>query len=321
MTEEATPIRGAVRVQVSTSTEGLVAGSSFSVFVKIQNPFEVALTVHRVSTFLPTEVLDVDACLREERAATLERELMAVDQDAKTAGLEPMAYVPRRVRNSRWKRFIWRVGIPGISLEYGGTAVAREVGTVQLGGMSLEMAHVPDRGSTKDALAAERGKYLASLEALEHPADSPELLQPGNSSTRVFTLKTRRWFLFRPASYQLQIKIEYEIGGLGNVDTVEHVLPVKAAVGSMVAGSVLGSMAGWFTAKGGQVNSPGELLGGCVTLVLSAMGVVLFARKKDVQPLIAIEDFWGGVAVGFLIAYSGPRVISGLLGGQETESR
>ena len=43
------------------------------------------------------------------------------------------------------------------------------------------------------------------------------------------------------------------------------------------------------------------------------MAVVLFARKKDVQPLIAIEDFWGGIAIGFLVAYSGPQLIKNLL--------
>ena len=50
-----------------------------------------------------------------------------------------------------------------------------------------------------------------------------------------------------------------------------------------------------------------------VSLVLAAMTVVLFARKKDVQPLIAVEDFWGGVAMGFLAAYVGPAIFENLL--------
>jgi hypothetical protein len=35
------------------------------------------------------------------------------------------------------------------------------------------------------------------------------------------------------------------------------------------------------------------------------MTVVLFHEKKDVQPSIAVEDFRGGVAIGFGVAYSG----------------
>jgi uncharacterized membrane protein len=120
---------------------------------------------------------------------------------------------------------------------------------------------------------------------------------------------------FKPASYRLQIEVEYEIGDICNTDTIEHHLQVKASLASMIFGALIGGMGGWFTNQVGTAKP--DLAHGVsllVSLVFAAVTIVLFARKKDVQPLVAIEDFWGGVAVGFLVAYSGPKVFSGLLG-------
>lgn len=33
--------------------------------------------------------------------------------------------------------------------------------------------------------------------------------------------------------------------------------------------------------------------------------VIAFARKKDAQPILSIEDFWGGVLIGFLAGFLG----------------
>jgi hypothetical protein len=108
---------------------------------------------------------------------------------------------------------------------------------------------------------------------------------------------------------------EYEIAGVRNVDTIEHLLQVKASLISMILGALLGGVGGWYTSKGGAIKMDiSEALGLGVSLVLASMAVVLFARKKDVQPLIAVEDFWGGIAIGFLVAYSGPKFFGKLLG-------
>lgn len=37
--------------------------------------------------------------------------------------------------------------------------------------------------------------------------------------------------------------------------------------------------------------------------------IVLFSRKKDIQPFIAVEDFWGGLAIGFISAYIGTEIL------------
>jgi uncharacterized membrane protein YfcA len=115
--------------------------------------------------------------------------------------------------------------------------------------------------------------------------------------------------------------VEYELAGVRNVDTIEHLIQIKSSLVSMIMGSILGGLGGWFTSKGSSVKfEPAAIIELFVSLVLSAMAVVLFARKKDVQPLIAIEDFWGGVAIGFLVAYSGPKIFEKLIPNPPTGS-
>ncbi|KYF52694.1 hypothetical protein BE08_25085 [Sorangium cellulosum] len=141
------------------------------------------------------------------------------------------------------------------------------------------------------------------------------MLQAGNSTARSFTVRSRRALWFRAASYRLLIEVEYEIDGASNLDTIEHVLKVSASLGSMIAGAVVGGVGGWFAARGGGARLDMETgVSLAASLVLVAMAVVLLARKRDVQPILAIEDFWGGVAVGFLIAYAGPSLFAGLFG-------
>lgn len=54
------PVRGSLRLTVSTSSPQVTAGSDFSIFVVIQNPFDVPITIHQVQTHIPVELIDVN---------------------------------------------------------------------------------------------------------------------------------------------------------------------------------------------------------------------------------------------------------------------
>jgi hypothetical protein len=117
-TQEVSPIRGAIRTSVSTSTEGLIAGENFSIFVTIQNPFEVPLVVHRVSAHLPTEFIDVDQRLRELQAIRLEERISEIEEAGRIVGLSPSTTIPRR--QNRWPSFLRSVSLSffGLTLDF-----------------------------------------------------------------------------------------------------------------------------------------------------------------------------------------------------------
>jgi uncharacterized membrane protein YfcA len=57
------------------------------------------------------------------------------------------------------------------------------------------------------------------------------------------------------------------------------------------------------------------LLSLITAMMIAGIVVVAFARKKDAQPILSVEDFWGGVFVGFLAGYSGKAFLEKTLGG------
>ena len=61
------PIRGSLRLRINTSSPKIAAGSDFSIFVVIQNPFDVPITIYQVQTHIPIELFDVNG-LRLDRA-------------------------------------------------------------------------------------------------------------------------------------------------------------------------------------------------------------------------------------------------------------
>jgi hypothetical protein len=56
---ERRPIRGSLRLDVSISTPLVTSGSDFSIFVTIQNPFDVPIEVVQVLTHIPVELSDI----------------------------------------------------------------------------------------------------------------------------------------------------------------------------------------------------------------------------------------------------------------------
>lgn len=330
------PIRGAIRVTVATSTENVIAGDEFSIFVTVQNPFEVPLTVHRVSTHIPVEFYDVEQRNRIRTLRTLEDQKAELEESARLLG-QPSHSSLQRTSSAIGRFFssLRRLRWMGFEVEFdpttgAGLAIARDlvpdVTTLETS-VSLPLvgrytvtrhlkAQEPDESRERlmHQIEEERARFERAMDAIRRPDAATLDLQPGNSTTRVFTLRSAKAVWFKPATYRLRIEIEYEIGGLRNTDTVEHILQVKASLASMILGSLLGAAAGFFAQSGQSISlTIASIIGFVTTLILAAMTVVLFARKKDVQPLIAVEDFWGGVAIGFLAAYAGQRLLSSLI--------
>jgi hypothetical protein len=323
-------IRGAIRTDLSTSTDMLVAGQEFSVFVTVFNPFELPLTLHRISTYLPTEFLDVD---RQEYLDDGQQQLDDLQEAAQGVGIQLSLSAAAQPQPERRGVLRWLGPInPQPAPSDGGPAVARHMTTAspQLETKVPKLLRKTEslrkrlKGKRKedipDELRDEVAKHFRRLqrELATVQGDIPQVLQPGNSTTRVFTVvsKTRTWFT--PSTYRLSIEVEYEILGRRNLDTIQRTLQVRASLVSIAAGAVAGAAVGWLVKQGftgfdlsteGFERFVRMLLSLVAILLVAGMSVLFIARKKETQPLVSVEDFWGEVVVGFLVAYSGQQIV------------
>src|SRR5262249_28266285 len=89
--------RGDLQTRVSTSKPNIVAGQEFSVFVIIDNPFEVPIVLYTVETQIPVEIVDIVG--RQRRRAVILEEDPSLNQQ------------PRGIRSAivrrTWDR--WRI--------------------------------------------------------------------------------------------------------------------------------------------------------------------------------------------------------------------
>lgn len=153
---------------------------------------------------------------------------------------------------------------------------------------------------------------------------APVTLQPGNSTLYEFKLRTRHWLFFNPTTYNLNVQVQYEMKGIENHDTVKYQLSIRAPIKAQIYGSIIGSIIGTILHSNhvweGTVNHLFDNKFPYVQLIvpvrfmasalLAAVLVIAFARKKDTQPFITIEDFWGGFFIGFLAGFVGKSLLN-----------
>lgn len=180
-----------------------------------------------------------------------------------------------------------------------------------------------------DASASNPGaEYITAVSAGSPLADGlipPEglLLQPGNSLVQVFTLRSEHSTFFPPAAYNLEFQTEYEIDGRVNQDTISYKLTVRAPLKAVILGGAIGALLGWLVRQSTESTATANavtfqemtvsLFRGVTAVVIGGISVVALARKRDAQPFISIEDFWGGLFVGFVAGYGGTTFLQTLI--------
>jgi hypothetical protein len=183
--------------------------------------------------------------------------------------------------------------------------------------------------SLRPLLGSSGGEVVQAMGQAGASDQDPEVeLQPGNSTVKVFTVRTVNALFFVPSLYNLNIEVEYKIDEKTNHDTVAYEMNVRAPLGAIITGSAIGSIVGYLVRAGLDptilikvltTHTPEETIrfwAGLVTAILiGGIVVVAFARKKDAQPILSIEDFWGGLFVGFLSAYGGEGLLKQVTGG------
>lgn len=330
------PIRGPLRYDVDTSSPQIEAGRPFSVFVRVTNPYDVPAIVHGMTTRLPAKFEDLEATARDRERIELTVKLQELTQS--------LLQEPFSVRSAvNEKREMLKDAAKDLlrALPFGAFLLSGYKVAEYATAGTLSSAHVvtgrilnPDsidviRQAIEQPNADPAAVQRAILDEVKHrlremnaARRAPVILQPGNSTVHAFTLKTTQAVFFTPSSYNLSIQVEYEIDSNVNQEAISYRLDVRAPIKALIFGSVIGSVMGYLVkdiydhkslvgllqkrdALGGL--SWGIALLGAV--LLGVLLVIAFARKKDTQPLISVEDFWGGVFVGFMAGYMGSSIL------------
>jgi hypothetical protein len=161
---------------------------------------------------------------------------------------------------------------------------------------------------------APREAIATTIPAEQEPEapTEPIVLEPGNTALKKFTVKTLHDVMFTPALYTFHIEVQYEVDGKQHRDAGKQSFNIRAPLKALVYGSFWGALVGAsLRALKEQPDNLGALLSlssltaAIAGILIGAVIVVAFARKKDAQPFITVEDFFGGAFVGVIAGYVG----------------
>jgi hypothetical protein len=130
----------------------------------------------------------------------------------------------------------------------------------------------------------------------------------------------------RPDTYTIRCDVTYTFDGKIYHSSIEIDVSIFPSLASMLVGTLLGAVLGTVlkelftkTELMKDINTLG--IGGTIApiipilfsnMILGFMIAVVLMRKKDVQPFLTIEDFWGGILVGFLTSYTSSQILEQL---------
>lgn len=183
------------------------------------------------------------------------------------------------------------------------------------------------------------GLALARTVKLKSSLPDGVALQPGSTVVYTVVLNVEKSLIFTPTQYCLQFNVNYSFTpelprtfeeATAKEDeiltnTIAHELAIRPSVYSLIIGAMFGGFVGssvkilqttpsanWqnFTA----VNLLAPLVTIAVAVILSGMAIIFMARKSDAQSFVSIEDFWGGMLIGFLVGYTGTSFFETLTG-------
>lgn len=167
-------------------------------------------------------------------------------------------------------------------------------------------------------------------------------LQPGGTVVYTALLYVKSSIIFTPSRYRLQFNVNYSFSPKAPslhsdtdrkeireevlfTNTVAHELSIRPSVYSVLLGSGIGGFTGSVArllqitpTDKWQAFSSVDAFTSCTAVVLavilSGIAVVFMARKSESQSFVSIEDFWGGLLIGFLVGYTGTSFFEQLTG-------
>ncbi|MCI5127002.1 MAG: hypothetical protein D3905_01780 [Candidatus Electrothrix sp. AS4_5] len=216
-----------------------------------------------------------------------------------------------------------------------------EIGTLKVGS---NITTVGIYGGKREGISTRVGKVevydseiaegLAQARTVKLKSSLPDgvALQPGSTVVYTVVLNVKKSLIFTPTAYRLQFNVNYgftpetprtfeeatqkEDEVLTN--TIAHELAIRPSVYSLIIGAMLGGFIGssakLLQTTPSEVNLISSFVTIAVAVILSGMAIIFMARKSDAQSFVSIEDFWGGLLIGFLVGYTGTSFFESLTG-------
>lgn len=339
---------GLLDLSVDLSVPEIYSGTEFTLYLHVTNPFSVPVWIRSVELSLPTQLSAQrpegslhtrsknsranDALLRSvikqhrKEIRRLRRLIETKDssQEAREKAQSRLAEIEMQVRadaaslagglviDASNDAYL-HVNHPKAPTIYARAAHASR----------MEINHPQAMGD------AERVPLLSSL-----PPGAA--LQPGSTDVWTIRLGSRRTPFFIPARYKLQLTVIYGIEPGPQAADIEEGndtrelysntsscnVQVRAALWSVIlggmVGGIVGSVARSLQGVGGQTAFSGTHANSTIgalalSTILSGAAVIFSARKSEAQSFITVEDFWGGLLIGFLIGYSGTAAFAKII--------
>ncbi|WP_432927377.1 hypothetical protein ACQPZZ_38790 [Microbispora sp. CA-135349] len=347
---DASPQYGLLDLSVDLSVPEVYSGTEFTLYLHVKNPFPSRVWIRSVELSLPTQLSwrpatdgsQADAKAREVAALTQrvgEREAEIAKLRERLDDLED----PETDRHGKLSDLIAKLTAEN---NRDLSRIARTDGVLTISAHKGSRIYLTDTTSRSIHLSANQGSdvHLSNVKvlgddrvpltgSLPHGA----ALEPGCTDVWTIRLGSNRSPFFTPARYRLQLTVIYCLGAPDQEpealraasderiysNTVAVTVPIKTALWSVILGGVLGGTAGSIGRSLQEAKTIDALLadnlGACIgslllAIILSGAGIIFAARKSEAQSFVTVEDFWGGLLVGFLIGYSGTAAFAKISG-------
>ncbi len=303
------PVGGALKLEVSTATPMITAGDEFSIYVIIRNPFPVPVIIHSTETHIPVELSD-----QIWKKTTLEK--IKLEQSKKLENLKGFKRFREKTNmffNSLFKNN--KLKSPRVAIAVGTeiTEPHSKENIIQISGNENQVYMNNWQLNFANLTAEEIEKRLWQINNFIQ-GKQPITLRLGDAVVRHFILKTNKVLMFKPISHTFQIQVNYEVDELNHIDTIPYSLNIRAAASSSMTGAIIGSVLGTLVNSSVNFNDLYSLSKTFLTgIIFAFILVVAFARKNNVQQIVSIEDFWGGLFIGFMVGYSGETFVKSVL--------
>jgi hypothetical protein len=330
---------GLLDLSVDLSVPEVYSGTEFTLYLHVKNPFSQSVWIKSVELSLPVQLSALES---DKRTQGIPENIGFADEVTKSIIRERQSEIKRlrdlaatgNTADSERENFLVKVReLEGemradlASLSGALSVASSGSSNVTLNDFGAANTAVQVTGDSNVTINSHKGNREGEGRRVRLVGSIPArtALQPGSTDVWTIRLESKKTPFFIPAKFKLQLTVIYGLEALAVDDharderalysnTTPFTVQVRAALWSVILGSVfggiIGSIARSLQGEGGAVAFSGPHANstiGAILLaaILSGAAVLFSARKSDTQSFVTVEDFWGGLLVGFLIGYSG----------------